>query len=431
MQKLKATLNRMYGRHAFGIKLGLEAVEELAEAMGNPHNAYASVHVAGTNGKGSVCAIIDSILRQSGITTGLFTSPHLVRFNERIRVAGVPVSDEELVEIIGELDPHCDAYAAKEGGREITFFEFTTILAFEHFRRRDVRIAVLETGMGGRFDATNIVSPVVSVVTTIDVEHVAHLGPDLRSIAGEKAGIIKEGVPVICGPMPEEAFTVVREVARAKGARLVAAVEAVNVSIVKGKPGGVRIESSSESYGTTTLPLAGAHQLGNCAMAVAAVETLAGELGIRLPPESVRAGVANVELQARFQRLADDPPVILDVAHNPQAAAALAEALGRSFPGQPVGLVCGICNDKDLRRFLAPFAALVKRCWAVPIDTPRGLPRGRIADAGRKLGWETSESDVTTAVAQAGDWAREEGGVVCIAGSFFLAGEVLAARENT
>ncbi len=204
---LKKSLEDLYKRRTFGIKPGLDRMNDLLRRMGNPQSHFVAAHVAGTNGKGSVCAIIESLLRAAGVSTGLYTSPHLVRLNERIQAGGECVTDDELTDLIHFVAPLADAAGAEHG--EVTFFEYVTAMAFEHYRRKQVRLVVLETGMGGRLDATNVVTPLVSVITGISLEHTAYLGKTLAAIAGEKAGIIKPGRPVVCGNMPEEAMRVV------------------------------------------------------------------------------------------------------------------------------------------------------------------------------------------------------------------------------
>jgi len=231
--QLQADLARLFRRTGVGIKFDLAPVTALLHRLGDPQHAMAHVHVAGTNGKGSTCALIESVLRAAGHRTALYTSPHLVRFNERIRVAGAPIHDVELADLFRELEKADQRLAAETGGREMTFFEFTTALAFEYFRREGAHVCLLETGMGGRLDATNVVIPLVSIITRIDIEHTAFLGKTLPEIATEKAGIIKPGRPVLCGQMPDEARAVIRRIAQERGARCIAVEEAVQVQRVR------------------------------------------------------------------------------------------------------------------------------------------------------------------------------------------------------
>lgn len=429
---LTETLARLYRLQASGVKFGLETTQAILARLGNPERALKCVHVAGTNGKGSVCAMLEAVLRAAGLKTALYTSPHLVRFNERIRVGGRCVADAELADLIRRVEDCVRDAAARPGGREATFFEFATALAFEYFRKQGAEIVVLETGMGGRLDATNVVTPLISVITGIGLEHTAFLGPDLASIAREKGGIIKPGIPVIVGPMPEEALAEIRGLAKEKRARLVQADQAISVRRLSQSLAGqkIKIESGSAAYGALTLPLAGAYQVGNTAIAIATLEELAAQSGLELPEKAVKSGLASVRWPGRFQILSQDPLLIVDGAHNPQGAEALAQSLRELLPGQPFGLVLGMCADKDLDRFLLPLGGLVKRCWAVPIRNERGRPPAEIAAAAERLGWPVEVAAVPDALAAAANWARENGGAACVAGSLFLAGEALELKRG-
>jgi dihydrofolate synthase / folylpolyglutamate synthase len=431
MKDLKASLEKLYALKTFGIKPGLETEERLLERLGHPERGLAAIHVAGTNGKGSVCAMLDSILRAAGFKVGLYTSPHLVRFNERIRVNGECIADADLAELFEALEPHAAAVAAEQGGREVTFFEFTTALAFEHFRRKGIRLAVIEVGMGGRLDATNVITPLLSVITRISLEHTQYLGRTLAAIAGEKAGIIKPGRPVVCGANPEEADEVFRSAAAERGSDLVRAEDAATVRRVSQRLGGQKVSVATEAtpYGTVTLPLLGPHQLENCATAVAAVEALAAASGLAVPPAAVLKGLAAVRWPARLQVLQDTPPVLLDSAHNPDGARVLAGAIKELFRKQPVGLIWGMCDDKDTAGFAAALPRTIKRCWTVPIPTERSVPPEQLALLVRGRGWAVTACALPQALAEAEAWARENGGAVCVAGSLFLAGAVLAEKK--
>jgi dihydrofolate synthase/folylpolyglutamate synthase len=427
MNKLSRSLERLYALRTFGIKPGLETETALLEKLGNPQTSFAAIHVAGTNGKGSVCALLDSVLRTTGLTVGLYTSPHLVTFNERIRVNGEAISDAELAELFEDMEARAEAVKRDGGGREVTFFEFTTALAFEYFRRRKVQVAVVEVGMGGRLDATNVVWPAVSVITRIGLEHTEYLGKTLAAIAGEKAGIIKEGRPVVCGATPDEARTVIRAVAADRNARFVEAEETVTVRRISQDVTGQKmaITSGDTDYGTVTLSLLGKHQLENVVTAVAALETLASCSPLAVPPELVRRGLGVARWPGRLQVLSDKPPVILDGAHNPDGARVLAVALKELFKKRKVGLIWGMCEDKDALGFAKAMGGAVQRCWTVPIATERSMDPEKLALLARGEGWETKVSGLDEAQKDAHQWALANDGVVCIAGSLFLAGEVL------
>lgn len=429
MNNLQEALERLYALRTFGIKPGLETTIDLLERLGHPENSFAAIHVAGTNGKGSVCAMLESILRQTGLRVGLYTSPHLIRFNERIRVNGVEISDPELADLFTEMEPHAAAVAA--GGREATFFEFTTALAFEHFKKRKVQVAVVETGLGGRLDSTNVLTPLISVITRIGMEHTAYLGTTLAAIAAEKAGIVKAGRPVVCGATPDEAHAVIQRTAKERGARWIDAAESVNVRRIAQDLAGqkVSIAGSERNYGPVTLALLGKHQLENCATVVAAVETLATCSPLNLPPEMVLSGLAQAIWPGRLQVLSQEPPVILDGAHNPDGARTLAVAIKELLKKKPVGLIWGMCDDKDALGFAKALGASVDRCWTVPLDTERSLDPAVLCRLAATEGWQSSRAELPAALHDAMDWATRHHGAVCIAGSLFLAGEVLNQRS--
>jgi len=426
-----ALLSRLYARRTFGIKLGLHVEEALLARLGNPERAYAVIHVAGTNGKGSVCAMLEAILRAGGIRTALYTSPHLVRINERIAVNGRSVPDDDLFALLGEVESLAEAVTV-ESGQEPTFFEVITAVGLEYFRRAGAQIAVVETGMGGRLDATNVVTPVVAAITGIGLEHTMYLGGDIESIAREKAGIIKDGRPVVCGEMDAGALNVVKSVARTRRAPLRLANECVTVRVLAEDLTGqvLQAESQNVAYGKLRMPLVGRYQAANLATALTVIEETAGILGIDIGPEIVARGLAGLSWPGRFQLLNTDPPIILDGAHNPPAATALADTLKRLLKQKPLGLVVGMCGDKDVGGFLRAFVRLAKKLWVVPIPSERNMPSERIRAAAGLMGWEVAEGSVADAVREARDWAASAGGAVCVTGSLYLVGEVLGGGAN-
>lgn len=433
MTSLSDSLSRLYSLHTAGIKLGLDTERALLALLGNPERALRVVHVAGTNGKGSVCSMLEAVLRRSGLKTGLYTSPHLIRFNERIRINGQCIADEALAELIGRVDQATQALAAKPGGPQITFFEFTTALAFECLRRENVDIAVLEVGLGGRLDATNVINPLVSVITSISLEHTEYLGKDLKAVATEKAGIIKPGAPVVVGALPEEVLSVIQRVARDRGTRLVQARELVSVTRQSQNLDGqrVKLESASASYGRLCCPLLGRHQLENLSVTVAALEILRDEFGFPVTERSLKEGLERVRWPGRAQVLSREPLTILDGAHNPEGARILKQVLDELAASQPVGLVTGLCADKDLAGFLRELKGPIRRGWAVPLKTERSLPPEAIAEKAQVLGCPITTASVPEALSQAAAWAKANNAVVCIAGSLYLVGEVLELRGET
>ncbi|MBI5469115.1 MAG: bifunctional folylpolyglutamate synthase/dihydrofolate synthase, partial [Deltaproteobacteria bacterium] len=332
-------LRRLYALQRLGVKPGLGRIKKLLAALGDPHKAYPSIHVAGTNGKGSTSAILHSILSQR-YRTGLYTSPHLRRFNERIRVNGALIKDSEVVRAVVRIE----VAAKKAGIRGLTFFEFTTAMALLHFRDKGVEAAVLETGMGGRWDATNAVEPVVSVITNIGLDHTEFLGPDIKSVAFEKAGIIKKSTPVVTGTDKREALRVLCAAAREKNSPILT-LGADFKTDPAAKKGRFDYSGPLWTLKGLSVGLRGAHQRRNAACALAALETVSGRF--KVTEKEIRRGVAGVVWPGRVEVLKTRPLVIVDSAHNPEGAATLRDALG-SFKYSRLILVIGVMADKDI-----------------------------------------------------------------------------------
>ncbi len=428
---LSDALERLYRQHTDGIKFGLDTERAILARLGDPQAALACVHVAGTNGKGSVCSLLESVLRAAGLRTGLYTSPHLVRFHERFRMAGQPIPDADLAAWLARVEAAAQAAAGEPGGRPATFFEVATALAFAWFRDRAADLVVLETGMGGRLDATNVVRPLLAVITGISLDHTDHLGRDRAAIAAEKAGIIKPGRPVIVGPLDPESRPVIERVARERDAPLLSAADLVTVRRRRQTLDGQRVAVSSGTtdYGTLTCPLLGRHQLDNLAVAVAAIEVLRDRVGLTIPEAAVAQGVATVSWPARCQVLERHPLTLLDGAHNPEGAVSLAGVLRDLAERRPVALVVGLCADKDADGFLKALGGRIAHAWAVPLRSARGLAPALLAAKAGLLGCPIAAmASVPAALDAAIAWAGARDGVVCIAGSLYLAGEVLEAR---
>ena len=422
-------LEQLAARRRFGMKPGLDTIHTLLERLGNPEREIAAIHIAGTNGKGAVAALCDAVLRAAGYPVARYTSPHLLRVNERFFLNGHPVDDDALEAAARTVEP---AVAALERERndEVTFFECLTAVAFVLFRSAGIRLAVLETGLGGRLDATNVVTPLVSVITRIGLDHCDWLGDTVAKIAGEKAGIIKPGRPVVCAAMPDEARAVIAQTAARLEAPFVDAPEAVSVAVKKSDLSGqtLKIAAGNREWPPVRLPLAGAFQAENAGTAVAALETVANS-GLAIPDEAFVKGLESVCWPGRFQLAAQEPPVIVDGAHNPEGARALRQALKSCRVTAPLGLVAGFCGDKDALSHLRVLAPRIKRAWSVPIPNPRSLTPDRTAGVMRMAGIDdvAACANLADALAQARAWAREADGVVVVCGSLFLAGEALVA----
>jgi dihydrofolate synthase/folylpolyglutamate synthase len=423
---------QLYARRRFGMRPGLAPMQALLGRLGNPEAGLAAIHVAGTNGKGSVTVLVAEVLRAAGFRVGRYTSPHLLRFHERFFLDGAPVTDAVLAPVVAEVESAALAVEAA-GGQPPTFFECATAIAFLLFQRTGIRLAVVETGLGGRLDATNVLTPLISVITRIALDHCEQLGPTIEAIAAEKAGIIKPGRPVVMGAMPEEAHVVVRAAAVAGGCRWSEAAEEISMTAVRPALDGlsVRIATPVRELGVVRMPLAGAYQVENLATAVAALEMVASELGVALPDEAFREGLARVCWPARFQLSQRDPPVVVDGAHNPDGATALREALRRVKWKGPVALVAGFCEDKDAVGFLHAIAPAVQCAWAVPVPSPRTCTAAAVGAAMRAsgVGRVSVAEGLDTALAEARAWARAEEGLVLVCGSLFLAGEALLQMQ--
>ena len=402
------SLKALFARTAGHVEPGLEAVLDLLERLGNPHRRLAAIHVAGTNGKGSVCAMIESVLRASGFRTGLYTSPHLIDFSERFRLDGVPAGERTLDAAL-ERTLAADAAARRDGLRPATFFEISTAAAFLLFAESEADVVVLETGMGGRWDATNVVIPLLSVITRIDLDHAEWLGDSLAAVAAEKAGIVKPGRPVVSAPQAEEAAAELLET----GAPIVWADEAASVAKI-GEPQRLRIETPNRRLSPIRLPLLGAFQRENAALAVAALE-LAGDL-LDFEPAFER-GLEAVRWPGRFELVGRDPPTILDGAHNPAAARALSNALKEAFPRRSVAFVLGFLTDKAVEDFAREIAPAAGTVWTVSLDDERGLDAEAAAVRLRAAGLEAEAAEPGVALERARTEAARKGGVICLTGS--------------
>lgn len=399
-------VERLFQRTTAGIKPGLEVITALLEAMGNPHQQLAVIHVAGTNGKGSVCSMIESVLRASGFKTGLYTSPHLVHFSERFKINGKEIAQDRLEGYI----EHILAADSTTDQRPATFFEVSTALAFQYFADEGVNIAIIETGMGGRWDATNVVIPLISVITHIDIDHTNFLGDTIEEIAGEKAGIIKPGRPVISAPQSDAALVELQKM----GEPIRVSSEAVSVNKV-GEPQKLKIETHSQNFPPINLPLLGECQRENCAVAVAALETLSDMLNVEL---QFKKGLESVEWGARFQRISEKPLVILDGAHNPSAGRALAKTLKELYPKKRIGFVFGFLDDKESIEFLRELKPFVAKAWTLTIDAPRGITAEEAALRCGVAGIPAEPSADALAAAKA--WAAEADQLIIVTGSLYL-----------
>ncbi len=416
------TLEHLYGLERFGIKLGLDNIRRLLSLLGDPHHGLKVLHVTGTNGKGSVCAYAASVLENTGYRVGLYTSPHLVRFNERIQVNRKPIADEEVLRLWSGMQPAIRAMTAARAIDHPTFFEVTTAMAFQHFREQHVDVAVIEVGMGGRMDATNIVDGLVSVVTRVDLDHTEHLGKTVSRIAREKAAIIKPTSRAVT--VAQEALSVIEARCREVHAPLAVVGRDVRVERRAGDLHGqeVRVRGAFGEIDVRT-PLLGTFQVENVALAATALFELR-EAGFTIPDEAIRNGIASARWPARLDLIRETPSILVDGAHNRPAAEALAASMRELFPGRKVLLVVGILNDKDLSGMAAALGPLASRVYACRPKTHRAFDGEAVALAFRPH----AESVSIPAVSDAMDTAIAAAGpndIVLITGSIYTAGEAL------
>ncbi|MBO1902626.1 bifunctional folylpolyglutamate synthase/dihydrofolate synthase [Leucobacter weissii] len=413
----------------------IEPVRRLAELAGSPQLSYPVMQIAGTNGKTSTARAAESLLRAHGLKTGLFTSPHLVDVTERFQIDGEPVGGNQLADAWDELVVPLevvDAELAADSQSPITFFEAIAVLAFSLFADAPVDVAVIETGMGGEWDASNIADARVAVLTPIDLDHTAILGPDVESIARTKAGIIKAGSTVVSARQRREALLELAVAAERNGAGLLLADRDFALRDDRLAVGGRQITLSGPSghdYDPVFLPLHGSHQAENAALAVAAVEAFFG--GDRpLPEEVLEAGLGQLRSPGRLQLIASDPVVYVDAAHNPHGADALARAVAESFAFSELALVVGLLGEKDAGGVLEALAPIADTVTLVPVESSRALPVERLAEIAEDripdLPVARAET-VHEALEVARDWAgRAEGRAVLVTGSVLLAGEAIA-----
>jgi len=403
----------------------LRRIEALLARLGNPQEKAKSVHIAGTKGKGSTAAMIASILTQAGYRTGLYTSPHLLSFTERIQVDGRPVTEGAFGRLVEVLKPEVEAVNKSSTLGELTTFELLTALAFTYFETRKVDYQVLETGLGGRLDATNVVKPEVCVITSISFDHMDVLGDTLTQIATEKAGIIKSGSVVVCSLQSPESMKVIEEICRERGARLVSIGDEVNWHQKD-------FSSEGQSFQLTGITgkydlyisLLGEHQLENAATAVVSAEVLA-ELGTKISPRSIITGLGQLEWPGRLQILQQEPWVVVDGAHNADSARRLAEALERYFDFDQLILIFGASADKNIAGMVAELAPTSSTVIVTRSQHPRAVEPARLAGEFSKGGITPIVTEnVTSAVELALDRATP-GDLICATGSLFIVAEVM------
>ena len=446
-------------------EFNLDRMRDLMDELGNPEAQYPIIHVAGTKGKGSVSALCASALQAAGYKTGLYTSPHLQDYAERIQVNGQPISHADLVALVDEIKP------AVSRVPYLTTFEITTALGFLYFARQGCDAAVIEVGLGGRLDATNIVTPRVSVITSLSLDHTLVLGDTLDKIAGEKAGIIKPGVPVVSSPQKDEALDVLKKVSDENDSTFVQVGKDVDFKLISnsidgqtlqvsvlgllsGAPEALRpvrasardgecsrsakpkhpsttdfaaAQSSAQGGLTLTIPLLGEHQVENAATAYAALKAS----GIGLTEEAIQKGFESAKWRGRFEIARREPPVIFESAHNRDSFARMYKTLETYFPGQQVYLILGASEDKHLDGMIAEMKPKIKKLIATRCDHPRAMEPEKIHELAQQAGVESEAVEPVEAALRRGlELSEKDGSILLSAGSIFSTAAVMAAWDE-
>ncbi len=407
------TLAYIYGLGRFGMRPGLEKISAILKALGDPQDRVPSVHVAGTNGKGSTAAFIAAIVSAAGYRVGLFTSPHLSRFTERIRINGAEIDEEEVTALAGRVMAAAPA--------EVTFFELATAMAWLHFREREVDLAIMETGMGGRFDATNAACGIISAITSISLDHCEYLGKTMAEIAFEKAGVIKAGRPVVMAEQSDEVLEVVERRCAELGSPLYRAGRDFTGFW---EAGSMEYHGLAAELHCLKPGIAGRYQVGNAVCALAVSELLGG-MGFPVGEEALRNGIERAVWPGRMELFGEAPRILLDGAHNPAGGGALAEALG-DYSRDGLILVAGVMGDKDAEGIFTPLFPLIDRVFAVSPAIERAWPSDHLAAFFLAHGIPSENAGSVAAGIERAKRVARRGDLILVCGSLFTIGEARA-----
>jgi dihydrofolate synthase / folylpolyglutamate synthase len=424
----------LYGLQRFGIKLGLEKISLLLESLGNPHERYPVIHIAGTNGKGSVASMIAAVLQSHGLKTGLYTSPHLIRFSERIKIDGEEISEESVVDYSGRIQKQVDELRA-------TFFEATTAIAMQYFADNEVDVAILETGLGGRFDATNVAVPVLSVITSVGLEHQKYLGRTLIRIAYEKGGIIKEGIPVVSGVQSARAVEVLREIAGYCNSELIEVNPHATALLQENNLDKSVVDMyfrDAKQHENIIIGLPGLFQIQNALIAVRALDVLRGESGKRkgvwdISDDQIRHGLARVReltgIKGRMQLLRNETGMwLLDVAHNPGAIRELVRSLAE-MGYRDIPIVFGALNDKDVKSMIRTLSKIARVMYFVEPRNERAVPPDELRSMAHDIFFPIVEcGNIPNGINMAGSRSNKSD-LLLVTGSHFVVGEALEFLE--
>lgn len=418
----------LYDLKIYGMSLGLSRIEHLLDVLGSPHSEFKAIHVAGTNGKGSVCAMISSILKAAGNKVGMFTSPHLLAFEERIMVNAIKIPKEDMITLVERIKTIAEDMVKSGGFEHPTFFEVATAMAFLHFQRENVDYAVLEVGLGGRLDATNVVKPEVSVITTLALDHTHVLGESLEEVASEKAGIIKNGVPVVTGVEDEEILNILKTACQEKNCEIFILKEHGSLTLKEASLDAQTfdLKGMGSDYEDLRIHLLGKHQLKNAHMAVLTIEVLR-DIGVSIPESSIKLGFENTRWPARLEIVHKNPAIILDCAHNPAGITALNEALAELFKEKKLTLILGIMRDKDILGIVKEIAPRAARIIITKPKFERAAEPNIIESEANKYCDDVRIiSKVPDAVEYTMNNTKKED-IICITGSIFNVAEAMEA----
>ncbi len=402
------------------VNYDLRRVDEILARLGNPHRKIKAVHIAGSKGKGSTSVMIASALSASGYRTGLFTSPHLLNFGERIQIDGRELGDEGLIDLVDRIKPEVEAVNSKATYGRLTTFEVITAIGFAYYAEKGCDFNVVEVGLGGRLDATNVISPEVCAITSISLEHTDVLGNTLAEIATEKAGIIKPGRTVVSAPQADEVKQVIGRVCAEKGCKLIEAGTDITWETLGFDPArqSMRVRGRLSTY-DLTIPLVGEYQLENAAVAVGCLEVLA-EQGHNITPATITKGLAQVRWPGRLQILREHPYVVADGAHNPYSAGKLREALKKYFPFKKATLIIGTSSDKDIGGIVSELIPIFDKVIVTRSIHPRALATGTLAAEFRAHGVNPVETDDISAALPMALADAGPNDLICVTGSLFV-----------
>lgn len=419
----KEALEYIHGVSWTFCKPGLDRIEALCESLGHPERELRFVHVAGTNGKGSFCSMLSEVLMAAGYTVGLFTSPYIYEFNERMRVNGVNIPNEALARVTEYVKPYADAMKDKP-----TEFELISAIAFEYFRREGCDVVVLEAGMGGRLDSTNVIrDPYLSVITGIALDHTAFLGDTVEKIAAEKAGIIKDNAPVLFGGEDESALRVIARVAAERGSELYTADYSA-LRVLRADLRGA--EFSYRDRSGLRIPLLGLYQPRNASLVIDAVDILRGR-GLEISEDALYRGLSSASWRARFEIISTEPTVIFDGAHNPQGIDVAVESIKHYYGDGRVAILTGVLADKDYGYIARRISEVASAAFTISPDNPRALPADKYAELLSEQGVVSTPCGSIREALEAGmEYALKNGVTLCCLGSLYTYVDVIRALED-